>query len=72
MKLPVLKMGEILSMCWLKGSYGNPQTTQATPKVISCSPQPDGKDLLLKATFTNDIDHSFKGELVPDTKIYDY
>jgi hypothetical protein len=70
-KLPVSEMS-----CWclLKGSQWKPhcQTSQATAKVIGCSPQPDGKDLLLKATFTNDTDHSFKGELVPDTKIYDY
>lgn len=28
---------------WPKGSYGNPQTTLAVAKTISCSPQTDDK-----------------------------
>lgn len=61
-KLPVPKMGNIL--LFAKGVPWKPhcQTLQATAKVIGCSLQPDGKGLLLKATFTNDIDHG-EGEL---------
>ena len=35
---------------WLKGSYGNPQTTQAAAKTIGCSPQTDHKASWMKTT----------------------
>lgn len=65
-------MGNIL--LFAKGVPWKPhcQTSQATAKVIGYSLQPDGKGLLLKATFTDDIDHGEVSELVPVTKLYDY
>ena len=38
-------------MSWPNGPHGNPyQKTQTVPKTVSCSPQPDSKPPLLKAT----------------------
>lgn len=48
MKLLAPSMGLISTSCWPKGSLGNPQTTQATAKVIGGSLQANIKVLLLR------------------------
>lgn len=43
--------------CYTKDSYRNLQTTGATTKAIGCSPQPDDKDLMVKTTPIQLIEH---------------
>lgn len=52
MKFPILRVDYIQLNCWSKGSYRNPQTTQAIAKTVSYSPQTDSKSQLLKGTPT--------------------
>lgn len=48
-KLPLGGMGYIFFTHWLKGPYGNPQTSQAIA-ITGYSPQPDDKALFWKTT----------------------
>lgn len=52
-----------------KGSHGNPQTTQGTPKAFGCSPQTDSNAPLLKTTPTQFIEHR-EVELVPTKSLH--
>ena len=53
-KTSMSRMGYILLNHWPKVSHG-PLNTPAIAKAIGCSPQTDGKALLLKITSTYDI-----------------
>ena len=54
---------------WLKGSHGNPQTTQVDAITISCSPQTDSKDPLLKTSPVQLTEHG-EGELMPTYSLH--